>query len=162
MKKKWRIVAASLAVLGIQTLHAEEVKNPVTPLMLSLVNPVQVPSAKYDVKGIRLDLLYGRCQNLYGLDLGLANHAAGTEVGLEIGLVNLADEKFVGLQLGAVNYGARVKALQVGLYNGADDMSGLQVGVINHTRLMRGMQIGLVNVIENNDLAFLPIVNFFF
>lgn len=161
MKKTGLIIAVSL-VIGAHAVYAEEAKNPVTPLLISLVNPAQFPSDQYDVKGLRMNLLYGRCQNLYGLDLGLVNHAVGREVGLEIGLVNLVDDKFIGLQLGAVNIADKASALQIGLYNGADDMSGVQIGVINHTRLMRGMQLGLVNVIENNDMAFLPIINFFF
>jgi hypothetical protein len=76
--------------------------------------------------------------------------------------VNYVEKNFTGLQVGAVNIGGRVKALQVGLFNEADDMSGLQIGLINHTRMMRGVQVGFINVIENNDLSFLPIVNFFF
>lgn len=162
MKSMWLMFAIALAlVAGIQTVSAEE-PAPMTPVMFSLYNPAQIPSEGYDVKGLRIDLLYGKCRNLYGLDVGLVNHTTGKEIGLAVGLVNYVEKNFTGLQVGAVNIGERVKALQVGVYNEADDMSGLQVGLINHTRLMRGVQIGLVNVIENNDLPFLPIVNFFF
>ncbi|MCU0856879.1 MAG: hypothetical protein MUC65_00555 [Pontiellaceae bacterium] len=163
MKKVWFIIAVSLAMFsGVQSVCAEGETNPATPLMLGLVTPAQFPSDQYDVKGVRLNLPYGRCQCMYGLDLGLINHALDREVGLELGLVNLVEGKFIGLQTGVVNVAGKASALQVGLYNGADDMSGVQVGLINHTRLMRGMQFGLVNVIESNDLSFLPIVNFFF
>lgn len=162
MKSMWLIFAIALAlVAGIQSVSAEE-PAPVTPVMFSLYSPAQVPSDDYDVKGLRMDLLYGKSRNLYGLDVGLVNHTTGKEIGLAVGLVNYVEKNFTGLQVGAVNIGERVKALQVGVYNEADDMSGLQVGLINHTRLMQGVQIGLINVIENNDLPFLPIVNFFF
>jgi hypothetical protein len=153
-------VLLALTVSGTATLFAGEV--PVTPVMVSLLTPAQVPSEGIDVKGLRLNLLYGRCQNMYGLDAGLVNHTVADQTGLAAGMVNYTEETFIGVQVGGVNIGGRVKALQVGVYNQADDMSGLQVGLINHTRLMRGMQIGLINVIENNDLAFLPFINFFF
>jgi hypothetical protein len=159
MRRLMAVLALAL-LAGIQTVSAEDA--PMTPVMVSLLTPAQVPSDEWDVKGLRINLLYGRCQNLYGLDAGLVNHAVGKEIGLAAGLVNITEGKFTGLQVGAVNIGTRVSALQVGVYNGADDMSGLQIGVINHTRMMRGVQIGLINVIENNDISFLPIVNFFF
>ncbi|MFA7256904.1 MAG: hypothetical protein WC047_04960 [Kiritimatiellales bacterium] len=161
MKKLWLMIAVVLALAaGTQTVSAED--TPMTPVMISLMTPVQAPSPEWDVKGLRIDLLYGRCQNLYGMDLGLVNHTVGKEIGLAAGLVNLTQDKFVGLQVGAVNIAERASALQLGVYNEADDMSGVQIGLINHTRLMRGVQVGLINVIENNDLSFLPIVNFFF
>lgn len=161
MRRVWFVVAVALVLtISTKTVSAED--TPMTPVMISLLTPAQAPSAEWDVKGLRIDLLYGRCQNLYGLDLGLVNHTVKQEAGLAVGLVNYTEDKVVGAQIGGVNIGERVKALQVGLYNEADDISGLQVGLINHTRLMRGVQVGLINVIENSDLAFLPIVNFFF
>ena len=158
--RKLMAVLALVLLVGIQTVSAEDV--PMTPVMISLMTPAQAPSPEWDVKGVRIDLLYGRCQNLYGLDVGLVNHTVGKEVGLALGLVNYTEQSFTGLQVGGVNIGEEVTALQVGIYNEADDMSGVQIGLINHTRLMRGVQIGLINVIENNDLSFLPIANFFF
>lgn len=161
MKKLCLCLVAMVSLTFIaQSIFAED--KPMTPVMVSLMTPVQAPTPEWDVKGLRIDLLYGRCQDMYGLDLGLVNHTVGLELGLALGLVNYSEDRVVGIQIGAANIGERVKALQVGVYNEADDMSGLQIGLINHTRLMRGLQIGLVNVIENNDLPFLPIVNFFF
>lgn len=161
MKKLWLMLIVALASAGIQTVFSEE-PAPMTPLMFSIMNPAQVPSENYDVNGLRIDLLYGKCRNLTGLDVGLVNYATGRETGLEVGLVNSAEKSFTGLQIGVANVSDRVRALQIGVFNGADDMSGMQIGLINHTRIMRGCQIGLVNVIENNDLAFFPIINCFF
>jgi len=161
MRRLWLMIAFALVLtLGIQTVSAEEI--PMTPVMISLMTPAQAPTPEWNVKGLRLNLLYGRCQNLYGLDVGLVNQTVGKEIGLALGLVNYAEKSFTGLQVGGVNIGDEVHALQVGLYNEADDMSGVQVGVINHTRMMLGVQFGLINVIDNNDLSFMPIVNFFF
>jgi hypothetical protein len=153
------IIALTLAV-STQTVSAED--NPMTPVMISLLTPAQAPTPEWDVKGLRLNILYGRCQNLYGLDVGLVNHTVGKGVGLAVGLVNYTEKSFTGLQVGGVNIGEEVSALQIGIYNEADDLSGLQIGLINHTRIARGVQIGFINVIEDNDIPFLPIVNFFF
>jgi hypothetical protein len=159
MRKLMAVLALALPA-GIQTVSAEDV--PMTPVMVSLMTPAQAPSPEWDVKGVRINLLYGRCQNLYGLDVGLVNHTVGKEVGLAVGLVNYTEQRFTGLQIGGVNIGEEVNAMQVGIYNEADDLSGVQIGLINHARIARGVQVGLINVIENNDLSFLPIVNFFF
>jgi hypothetical protein len=156
------IVVALVLTAGMQSVFAEE-PAPMTPVMLSLYNPAQVPAENYDVKGLRIDLLYGKCHNLYGLDAGLVNYATGKVLGLEAAfLVNYAETGFTGLQVGTVNIGGRVKALQIGAYNGADDMTGMQIGFINHARIMSGVQIGFINVIENNNYPFMPIINFFF
>jgi hypothetical protein len=161
MRKLWFICLIALAsTVGTRAVFAEE--TPMTPVMISLMTPAQVPTPEWDVKGLRIDLLYGRCQNLYGLDVGLVNQTVKKGVGLAVGLVNYTEQSFTGLQVGGVNIGKEVNALQVGVYNEADDLSGVQVGLINHTRIARGLQIGLINVIEDNDIPFLPIVNFFF
>ena len=161
MRNIWLMMIIALVLAGVQTVFSEEPAL-MTPLMFSIMNPAQVPAENYDVNGLRIDLLYGKCRNLTGLDVGLVNYATGRETGLEVGIVNNVDKSFTGLQIGVANVSDRVRALQIGLFNGADDMSGMQIGLINHTRIMRGCQIGLVNVIENNDLAFFPIINCFF
>ena len=46
-----------------------------TPVMVSLVTPVQVPSHRYDVTGLRLSLIYGDCQGFAGLDLGIVGNS---------------------------------------------------------------------------------------
>ena len=69
-----RIVAVACLVAG--TLFADT-----TPVMVSLVTPVQAPSRSYDVTGFRLSLIYGDCQDFTGLDIGVAQRAAGTFTG---------------------------------------------------------------------------------
>ena len=162
MKSMWLMIAMALVLTAsMQTVSAGE-PAPMTPVMVSLFNPAQVPAENYDVKGLRIDLLYGKCSSLYGIDAGLVNHTVNKEVGLAAGLVNYVEKSFTGLQAGGVNVGKEVHALQVGVYNEADDASGIQIGVINHARIMRGIQIGVINVIDNNEIPFLPIINFFF
>jgi hypothetical protein len=165
MKNMWlMMILALVLVSGTQTVSAEE-QAPMTPFMLGWFNPAQAPSAKWDVCGLRLDVFYGKCRNLTGLDAGvLVNHATEDVIGLEACfVVNYVERDFSGLQIGTVNVvGRQANALQIGFYNGAEDMSGLQIGVVNRTRLMRGCQIGVVNVIENSDIPFLPVINFLF
>lgn len=166
MKNMWlRMIVALALIAGTQTVSAvEPAPTPMTPFMLGWFCPAQAPAANWDVCGLRMDIFYGKCQNLTGLDLGvLVNHATGDVIGLEACfVVNYVEKDFSGIQIGLVNIADQVNALQIGLFNGADDMSGLQIGIVNKTRLMRGCQIGVVNVIENSDIPFLPIVNFFF
>ena len=151
-----------------------------TPAMLSLATPLQVPSADWDVMGLRLNLIYGECVNFDGLDISvvgrakghangiqlalIANVVDGSSMSLQIAPVNVAQGGYAGLQIGAVNYassrpGAEAQAWQIGVYNGSDYIKGFQLGVINYAGAMYGVQIGLVNIIQNKDIAFLPIIN---
>lgn len=164
MRNVWLMIVAALVLgVGMQKVAAAE-SAPMNPIMLGFFNPAQVPAENYDVAGLRIDLFYGKCRNLTGLDAGvIVNHATGNVTGLQACfVVNYVEKDFTGLQIGLVNIATKVNALQIGLFNGADDMSGLQIGLINDTRMMRGCQIGVVNVIENSDVSFLPVINFFF
>jgi hypothetical protein len=180
-KQSIRVCVAVLALAGMRTLAAETPTTeptPFSPLMFSLIAPAQVPSPDWDVYGLRINVIYGACRDLYGFDVGLVNHVKGTTkalqvnaianisdgpaLGFQAGLVNTAGSTFTGLQIGAVNYAERASALQIGAFNGADHVDGLQIGVINVTRTMLGVQIGLVNVIQDNDMPFVPVINFYF
>jgi hypothetical protein len=155
-----------------------------TPFMLSLVTPAQVPPGTWDVGGLRINLLYGECQNFAGLDISglvgrargradglllalVANVANGDGTSLAIAPVNYVEGSYAGLQFGAVNVAsmrpnAEAEAWQVGVFNHANFLRGCQIGVINHARDMLGLQIGVVNIIENKDVSFLPLVNWNF
>jgi hypothetical protein len=181
IKQALRVCVAVLALAGMRTLAVETPTTEPThfsPLMFSLIAPAQVPSPDWDVYGLRINVIYGACRDLYGFDVGLVNHVKGTTkalqvnaianisdgpaLGFQAGLVNTAGSTFTGLQIGAVNYAERASALQIGAFNGADHVDGLQIGVINVTRTMLGVQIGLVNVIQDNDMPFVPVINFYF
>ncbi len=212
IKQALRVCVAVLALAGMRTLAVETpTTEPVnfSPFMFSLIAPAQVPSPDWDVYGLRINVIYGACRDLYGLDVGLVNHVKGTTkalqlgaianisdgpamgfqagvvntsgstftglqigaianisggptTGFQAGLVNTAGSMLSGLQIGAVNYAKRASVLQIGAFNGADHVDGLQIGVINVTRTMLGVQIGLVNVIQDNDIPFVPVINFYF
>ena len=110
-----------------------------TPVMLSLVTPVQAPSCDYGVKGFRLSLLYGDCTDFAGLDISVIGHADKDFTGFGIGAVNVVDDKFLGAQVGAINWninenvpwGRRSIGAQIGLVNYCETFCGLQDGVVN-------------------------------
>lgn len=159
-----------------------------TPAMISLVTPVQFPSAEYDVKGLRFDLIYGVSRNFTGLDLGIANHTRGDFAGVALGGFNLTDGRIRGGQLAIVNWndnGARnwennSFGVQWGLLNNADTFCGWQSGVIsisgdeftglqaaflNVAKDLRGVQLGCyflcgVNVADTLDGVQAGIVNY--
>lgn len=162
MRRIWLMVLCGLLLTaGVRTGFAEE-SAPLSPVMLSLVNPVQLPPDDWDVGGMRLNILYGKSRNVYGLDVGFVNHTTGREIGLDIGVVNYVEKEFLGFQIGVVNIAQRVAAFQLGVFNSSDSGNGLQIGLINHTRIAVGCQVGLINVIENSDIPFLPVINWYF
>ena len=67
-----------------------------------------------------------------------------------------------GLQIGAWNWVENFDGWQIGVVNTTDVFRGWQLGVINVTRKMDGVQVGVVNVIQDNDIPFFPIVNWYF
>ena len=160
-------------------LQKESIKGAgFTPVMLSLFDPIQVPGSDYDVGGLRINILYGRCCNFDGLDVGLVgvadnhangwlanllvNYATGDGVGFHTGCVNYFGGDFKGLQFGVANWTDSGDVFQIGAYNGAYNVQGVQIGVINTANRMQGVQIGLVNVISNSNVPFFPIINCFF
>ena len=67
-----------------------------------------------------------------------------------------------GLQIGVFNWVEDFDGWQIGVINTTDVFRGWQVGAINVTRKMYGLQLGVVNVIQDNDVPFFPILNWYF
>ena len=67
-----------------------------------------------------------------------------------------------GLQIGLWNWVEDFNGWQIGVINTTDSFRGWQLGVINVTRKMYGIQVGVVNVIEDNDVPFIPVINWYF
>ena len=143
---------AAAAVLVGFTVFADS-----TPVMVSLVTPVQAPAADYDVTGLRLSLIYGEAKEFTGLDIGIANRSSADFTGLGIGGANIVNGKFIGAQLGLVNWndnfdlawGGTSIGLQLGVYNHAGSFCGCQDGVVNvSTDRLTGLQCAFVNIAE--------------
>ena len=80
-----------------------------------------------------------------------------TPVGLPPGYWNVK-----GLQVGIWNWVEDFDGWQIGVVNTTDCFRGWQLGAINVTRKMYGVQIGFVNVIQDNDIPFIPVINWYF
>ncbi len=169
-------------------LNTPAAQAAVTPVVVSLVPPVQFPAEDFAVTGARLSLLWGHQRNIYGLDLGvignvtdqdfagiavsgLANitHGTTTVLGLQLaGLTNYNTNKtnVIGLQaaLGAnINTAeASVYGLQLAAVNFCEhtDINGFQVGLYNKAQTVRGLQIGIVNMANSLHGIQIGLVNF--
>lgn len=81
-----------------------------------------------------------------------------TPVGLPWGF----DWDVNGLQIGLWNDVPNFDGWQIGLVNVTENFRGWQLGVVNCTHKMYGVQVGVVNVIQDNDVPFMPIINWYF
>jgi len=149
--------------------------NPDGYFMLALHSPGELPVPTSSINGGRLSVIYGDCQNINGLDLGLAGRVRermngaefnllysyiGTEFnGFQAGIVNFDDADFAGFQLGGGNVASSAAGLQLGLVNTVGFMAGCQIGLFNWADSLDGCQIGLVNVVYDQTLYVLPFVN---
>ena len=126
-----------------------------SPVGIGFFCPLQLPGYESDIYGLRLNLIYGNNQRVYGIDLGVSGHSRGPVYGLEAQLFNWNEDIVEALQIGAIANVTMydVNAFQIaGFANvGHGSMCGLAIaGGINWTDTMGGMQIaGLAN--RNND-----------
>ena len=147
-----------MAVAGM--LAAGMLFADITPIMVSLVTPVQAPSSDYDVTGFRLSLIYGDCREFTGLDIGIVDHTDLDFTGLVIGGVNIADGRVYGGQLGLINWNGhdnrkwdrRSIGAQLGIFNYAATFCGQQGGFANVAgRSFTGLQSGFLNSTRDLD-----------
>lgn len=117
----------------------------ITPLQISLFNPIQLTNEGSDVLGLRLNLFYGRNQNVNGLDLGLVNSVDDSSSGLALGLLNYSEIRHAGLQAGVVNIAKR-------------SLYGFQIGIANYSETPFGLQFGVVNI---GDKIYFPMFGIF-
>jgi hypothetical protein len=153
------VAAVALATLGAPSL----VRAQARPVNLALVTPIQIFPATDSIKGVRLNLIYGRNASVTGLDVGIANHTTGATTGVQWGMVNITGS-FVGWQNGMVNVTEEeFEGLQWGWVNSAGRINGLQLGLVNYAKRANGVQIGIVNIIkEGGQFPFMVIVNWGF
>lgn len=148
--------------------------------MLSVFSPGQIPVATSSINGVRANAIYGECQNINGLDLGVVGRvrerAAGLQVnawsavgtdamGAQLGLVNTVEGEFAGFQAALWNdVAGNAAGFQLGACNTATAISGLQLGLVNYAAGLDGVQVGLLNLIGEYDgwRGCLPLVNFSF
>ncbi len=156
------------------------------PFQVSLLGPtLQMVDDDQDIRGLRLNLLYGVNRNVSGVDLGLINHTNGTMAGVGFGVANVVDEDFAGWQAGLVNLAqGRFTGLQWSAWTGASlanvagqgegaqiawafnqaqSLRGFQLALVNVAEDLHGVQVGLINIIRSKkDFPVLPLVNWKF
>ena len=117
-----------------------------TPFQASIWNPAQLFTKQTEVRGLRVNVLYGENERVDGIDLGCANFAGeldGVQVG---GLVNGTKGRVRGLQVPAVvNHAGAIQGVQVAAYNYAGGVVGAQIAPGNQTDGdVRGLQLGVI------------------
>ena len=141
---------------------------------------LQLVDATEDVRGLRLDIVYGENRNVSGADLGVVNSTTGDFTGFGWALgANLVDGEAVGVQwswiyshtegeftgwqsgLVARISGADSSGFQSGWINLAEaDFKGLQLGLFNKAAHARGVQLGFVNWADQLDGLQIGLVNY--
>lgn len=132
---------------------------------------LQLVDASEDVRGLRIDFVYGENRNVSGVDLGIVNSTTGdfTGFGWAPGanlvdgdaagvqwswIYSRTDGEFTGWQSGIVSRigGADSCGLQSGWVNLNEiDFTGVQLGLFNRAETLKGLQLGIVNWAERLD-----------
>lgn len=163
MKKTLLTLVSLLGALGFSANAQDSARA----IELSVWSPVQLGSETDDVKGLRLNLLYAKNNNLSGVDLGIGvGYLTGDFVGIQYNFLGSVVEgdgagwqtalytrtvgEFRGLKGGLINLqGGDFYGWQAGFVSLADSkVVGLQTGLFNKAGDMRGLQFGFVNYSE--------------
>ena len=138
MKKRLLFIFLFIMILG----PSQAFSWTWTPLQLSVWEPVQLFPEKFNVYGIRMNLPYGRNQNVTGLDIGGVNVVADQQTGGQLGLINLS-QNFTGVCAGLMSHTNNLRGLHLGLSNTAkDSLCGVQVaGLMNLADHVKGVQV---------------------
>ena len=141
---------------------------------------LQLVDASEDVKGLRINFVYGENVDVSGVDLGIVNSTTGNFFGFGwapgANLVKGTAEgvqwawlyshtagEFTGWQSGLISRvgGAGSVGFQSGLINLAEaDFKGLQLGFFNKSAHARGVQFGFVNWADRLDGLQIGLVNY--
>ena len=145
-------------------------------VMLSVFHPGQIPIATTSLDGVRINLIYGECQNLNGFDFGIAGRVRermngfqlagcnliGTDAnGAQFAFANYIESDFAGFQLGLWNcIGGMGTGFQLGVWNEAAKFSGFEMGIVNWSGAVNGFQLGIVNRVTSGEFLQIGLVNF--
>ena len=124
-----------------------------TLFQLALYSPAQVFKKETAVKGLRVNILFGKNDSVSGLDIGLFSRSEKVR-GIAISGVNISEESFMGIQTGLYNQTEDSTGFQIGLgqFNSLS-FTGLSVGGVAFTDGdVQGMQIGVLGNIAENSL----------
>ncbi len=129
---------------------------------------LSVPSKNFpegNVAGARLSLLYGRIEDVSGLNLSIlglsdVDNFSGLDIGIFFGASRVRDE-FKGVSLSLANWHeGQSTGASIGFVNYVNNMKGLTLGFVNYAESSSSINLGFVNVINNEALLNLGIVNY--
>lgn len=154
-----KLLTALMVLAAAATLKADTQGY----VMLSVFAPGQIPIAMTTLDGVRGSLIYGECQSLNGLDLGLVGRVRERANGLQINACSSVGTDAAGAQLGLINLvEADFSGFQLGLWNDVGGVTkGFQLGIVNCAGHLAGGQLGLLNFIDDpaQKHRCLPIIN---
>ncbi|MGN0842792.1 MAG: hypothetical protein ACI4QF_05950 [Kiritimatiellia bacterium] len=179
--KKSHVVLLSAVLVGFSTF-AQEValeskdfsteakEHPVTPVMVSIADPLQLPAQQVDdvtwnVSAFRWNLFYANCHEMTGFDLGLVARTGDKMTGFALETVNWVNTDLkgaqigflgnvvlndaVGFQLGGLgNYvHGSFKGCQIAPFNFNGTFDGFQLGAFNWNKgVSTAFELGLANI----------------
>lgn len=119
-----------------------------SPVGIGIAAPIQLPYMETDIYGLRLGGFFGCNQDVYGLDLGVAELTHGEFRGFSASAFNWVCTHAYGVQIGAL---ANVVTLntasfQAGLFNLVyGEGIGVQLGLMNYDVSYVGVRMGACN-----------------
>ena len=85
-----------LIAICIVLPQAVEAQSDIKPFQFAIWDPVQLFDSEKSIHGVRLNLIYGVNQDMFGFDLGFVNRVKGEAQGLQYGFVNFNEGNFKG------------------------------------------------------------------
>ena len=153
---------------GANTSRLDTPSYGYTALAVGLGTPASLPWGNdWDVFGLQLNLMYGECRILRGVQVaGIANVAVREMRGVQAAfLFDYTPHDAWGWQFAAGGtYANRVFGLQSALgVNFTGELHGAQIGIVNYAETCPGgFQIGLANIIMDNQFPLIPFFNCYF
>ena len=143
-----------------------------TPFQFSVWNPVQLVPESSEIRGLRVNVVYGKNKSVHGMDVGLINATSGDGGGIGVGLQNQVYGNYSGVQVGLMGgpLGVRTAGEEVyttdafqagnivsGEFSGVQlsmanlvgsDVAGAQLGLTVSGTLgqLTGLQVGMLNM----------------
>ena len=96
---------AQEVALGSKDFSTEAKEHPVSPVMVSIADPLQLPAQQVDdvtwnVSAFRWNLFYANCHEMTGFDLGLVARTGDKMTGFALETVNWVNTDLKGAQIG--------------------------------------------------------------
>lgn len=125
--------------------------------MVSVFTPGQIPQAQEHLDGVRLNLIYGDCMSINGLDVGFMGRTRERFNGLQLAACNLVGTDARGCQLALLSFvNTGFQGFQFApVWNSVKGPAyGFQLGGCNTAASGAGFQLGLVNLVDDAYAGF--------